>query len=209
MNAAGKRPDVSKMRAVSPKKTIASGTCCRPRPTDSAVAKITMLRLFHLTSDSIDAPAAATIPNMTITPPPRTWIGIVLMIAPIFGTKPQKIRKIAPIVTTWRDITPVIAIRPTFWLNDVFGKEPNTPAIAVPKPSAKVAPVTSASVASRPAPPLVIPDTSPTVSIAEINAIKHMPMMIAQLIAKPNLNGSGRANTAASLIPARFTSPIR
>jgi hypothetical protein len=40
------------------------------------------------------------MPNITITPPPRTWIGTVLMIAPTLGIKPQMIRKIAPIVTT-------------------------------------------------------------------------------------------------------------
>jgi hypothetical protein len=53
-------------------------------------------------------------------------------------------------VTTWRLITPVIAIRPTFWLNEVLGSAPKTPEIAVPKPSAKVAPWISLSVASRP-----------------------------------------------------------
>ncbi len=35
---------------------------------------------------------------------------------------------------------------PTFWLNDVFGKPPNTAATAVPRPSAYVAPDTSSSV---------------------------------------------------------------
>ena len=75
MNAAGKRPDVSKIRAVSPKNAIASGTCCKPKPIDNDTAKITMLRLFQFTSDNIDAPAAATMPNITITPPPKTWIG--------------------------------------------------------------------------------------------------------------------------------------
>jgi hypothetical protein len=66
-----------------------------------------------------------TMPNITITPPPSTLIGTVSITAPTFGTKPQAIRKIAPMVTTWRLITPVMAIRPTFWLNEVFGRPPN------------------------------------------------------------------------------------
>ena len=38
---------------------------------------------------------------------------------------------------------PVIAINPTFWLNDVLGIAPNTAPIAVPTPSAHVAPISS------------------------------------------------------------------
>jgi hypothetical protein len=124
---------------------------------DSAMAKITMLRRFQFTSDSIEIPAATTMPNITITPPPSTSIGTVESRARPSGTRPQTIRKSAPMVTTWRLMTPVIAIRPTFWLNDVLGRPPKTPESAVPKPSAKVAPWISLSVASRPAPPLVIP----------------------------------------------------
>ena len=73
-----------------------------------------MLRRFQVTSDSIEMPAATTMPNITITPPPRTSIGMVRINPPTFGTSPQTIRKSAPNVTTWRLITPVIAIRPTF-----------------------------------------------------------------------------------------------
>ena len=76
------------------------------------------------------------MPNMTITPPPSTLIGTVDTMAPNLGTSPQTIRKIAPMVTTWRLITPVMLIRPTFWLKDVFGNPPNIPATAVPTPSA-------------------------------------------------------------------------
>jgi hypothetical protein len=80
-------------------------------------------------------------------------------------------------VTTWRLITPVMAIRPTFWLNEVLGSAPKTPgdrrAEAVGEGRARI----SLSVASRPAPPLVMPETSPTVSIAETMAIRQKPMM--------------------------------
>ena len=56
---------------------------------------------------------------------------------------------------------------PTFWLNEVFGNPPKTPATALPSPSAYVAPEISSSVASLPAPAFVVADVSPTVSIAE------------------------------------------
>jgi hypothetical protein len=49
----------------------------------------------------------------------------------------------------------------------------------VPIPSAKVAPWISLSVASRPAPPLVMPLTSPTVSTAETKDIRQKPMIAA------------------------------
>ena len=99
-------------------------------------------------------------------------------------------------VTTWRLMTPVMAIRPTFWLNEVFGRPPKIPATAVPKPSAKVAPWISLSVAWRPAPPWVIPDTSPTVSTAETKAIRQKPMIAAAENSKPYLNGCGKAKAA-------------
>ena len=95
-----------------------------------------MLRRLQFTVDSMLTPAETTIPNIRITPPPSTSIGIDETTAPIFGTKPQMIKKIAPMVTTPRLITPVIDTMPTFWLKDVFGRPPKTPARADPSPSA-------------------------------------------------------------------------
>ena len=172
-------PEVAKIFIVLGRYCSASGSSCKPSPKDKAIAKITMLRRFQFTSDSIEMPAATTMPNMTITPPPKTSIGTEEITAPTFGTKPQRIRNIAPIVTTARLITPVIAIRPTFCEKDVFGNAPNKPDTAVPRPSAKVAPWISLSVASRFAPPLVIPDTSPTVSTAETKDMAQKPMIAA------------------------------
>ncbi len=69
------------------------------------------------------------MPNITITPQPKTAIGII--------------RISAPMVTTCWLITPVTAISPTFWLNEVLGIAPNTPAIAVPSHTAETAPIRS------------------------------------------------------------------
>jgi hypothetical protein len=41
-----------------------------------------MLRRFQVTSESILMPAAITMPNITITPPPNTSIGTVVITAP-------------------------------------------------------------------------------------------------------------------------------
>ena len=95
-----------------------------------------MLRRDIFTSVNIFIPAAATIPNITITPPPKTGKGMDEITAPIFGINPQIIKITPAMVTTWRDMIPVIPTIPTFWLNEVFGKPPKTAATAVPKPSA-------------------------------------------------------------------------
>ena len=148
------------------------------------------------------------MPNMTMTPPPSTAIGMLEIAAPNFGTSPQAIRNSAPIVTTWRLMMPVIEISPTFWLNEVFGSAPNTPETAVPRPSASVPPRISASVASRPAPPLVMPEMSPTVSIAEMTEIRHMPTIAATLNSMPKCSGFGGANQAARPTLSKLTRSV-
>ena len=114
-----------------------------------------------------------------------------MITAPILGASPQTTRNTAPSVTTWRLITPVIAISPTFWLNVVFGIAPNTAASAVPTPSAQTAPDSSRSVARRPALPSQIASTSPIVSIDETNPVRQKPTIAEAEIAKPKWNGLG------------------
>ena len=134
--ATGNKPDVISMPSVSGRCCMDFGTACKPMPTDIDVARIIILRRVQLTVDSMLTPADTTMPNMRITPPPSTSIGIEDTTAPIFGTKPQMIRKMAPMVTTPRLITPVMETMPTFWLKEVFGRPPKIPATADPRPSA-------------------------------------------------------------------------
>ncbi len=89
-----------------------------------------------MTVDSMFTPALTTMPNITMTPPPSTEMGIAATTAPTFGIKPHSTKKSAPRVTTDRLITPVIEIKPTFWLNDVLGSPAKMPAIKLPRPSA-------------------------------------------------------------------------
>ncbi len=54
------------------------------------------------------------MPNITTAAPPSTAGGIAEAIADSLGNRPRMIRKMPPMVTTWRLTTPVRATRPTF-----------------------------------------------------------------------------------------------
>ena len=90
-----------------------------------------------------------------------------------FGNSPQAIRKIPPVAMENLFTTLFMAIRPTFWLKDVFGRTPNKDAREDPRPSHITPPESSLSVASLPRPPSVIPEISPTVSTAVTINIIH------------------------------------
>ena len=64
------------------------------------MATISMLRVVYPDCPTSFMPAATIIPNITIAAPPRTAWGMAAIIAASFGTRPHRIRKIAPIVTT-------------------------------------------------------------------------------------------------------------
>ena len=70
------------------------------------------------------------MPNITMTPPPSTGRGVEAITAPNFGRKPQTTRMMAPIVTTWQLMIPVM---PTVWLNNVLGRPSKTEATALPR----------------------------------------------------------------------------
>ncbi len=72
----------------------------------------------------------------------------------------------APVASAKRLTTLVIATRPTFWLKEVLGSTPNSAAKLEPRPSQVTPPDSSLSVASRPRPPSITPEISPTVSTA-------------------------------------------
>ncbi|MDA7648380.1 sulfoacetaldehyde acetyltransferase [Alphaproteobacteria bacterium] len=59
------------------------------------------------------------------------------------------------------------------------------------------------------APPLAMPEISPTVSMALTSDIKHMPIMANALNSIPYLNGCGTANHAAFATPPKLTAPVR
>ena len=104
--------------------------------------------------------------NIITAAPPSTDCGIMDTIAPSFGIRPHRMRKIAPTDRAPRLTTLVMVTRPTFWLNEVFGSTPNSAANEEPIPSQATPPDSSLSVASRPMPPSITPEISPTVSTA-------------------------------------------
>ena len=63
--------------------------------------------------------------------------------------------------------TLVIATRPTFWLNDVIGRQPKTEDSELIKPSQAMEPEVSFSVTSRPKPEAASAEVSPMVSVAD------------------------------------------
>ena len=98
--AVGATAEVAKVFQIPGRYCTALGTRLRPRPTASDTEIMIMLRRDIFTSVNIFIPAAATIPNITITPPPRTGKGMEEMTAPIFGFNPQTIKKTPAMVTT-------------------------------------------------------------------------------------------------------------
>ena len=104
--------------------------------------------------------------NIMTAAPPRTAWGMMETSAPSLGMRPQRIRKMAPVASAPRLTTLVMATRPTFWLKEVLGRTPKTAAKEEPRPSQMTPPDSSLSVASRPMPPSITPEMSPTVSTA-------------------------------------------
>ena len=78
----------------------------------------------------------------------------------------------APVAIVKRLITFVIAINPTFWLNDVIGRHPNSAERELMYPSQAIEPVISLSVTSRFNADAASADVSPIVSVAETRKIR-------------------------------------
>ena len=115
--------------------------------------------------------------NIMTAAPPRTGWGIIETTAASFGSSPQSTRKQAPMPMQKRLTILVIVISPTFWANEVFGSTPKIEAREEPSPSHMTAPRSSRSEGSRPRPPSVMAEVSPTVSTAETINMMHIGMM--------------------------------
>ena len=143
--------------------------------------------------------------NIITAAPPSTDCGMIEISAASFGQSPQRIRNTAPVASANRFTTFVMATSPTFWLKDVFGRTPKQAASEDPSPSHITPPDSSLSVASRPRPPSITPEISPTVSTAvTINMI--ITGRIAR-ISNTGLTGMifGIANHAASATLSQFS----
>ena len=104
--------------------------------------------------------------NMMTAAPPSTLWGMMDTSAASLGSRPQSTRNTAPQARAMRLTMRVMVTRPTFWLKEVLGSTPKSAAKEEPRPSQMTPPASSVSVASRPMPPSVTPEMSPTVSTA-------------------------------------------
>ncbi len=91
----------------------------------------------------------------------------------------------APVAIVKRFTTFVMATKPTFWLNEVIGRQPNTDDNALTKPSQAIEPDVSFVVASLPSPDTASADVSPIVSVAEtrkINVTDTIALTLASVL---------------------------
>ena len=121
-----------------------------------------------------------------------------------FGNKPQAIKNTPPVAMANRLTIFVMPTRPTFWLKEVLGSTPKRAAKEEPRPSHITPPDSSLSVASRPIPPSVIPEMSPTVSTAV--TMNMIPIGIMARASNTSFTGSsfGMENQLASATLFQF-----
>ena len=120
-------------------------------------------------------------PNIITVHPPSTACGSELKNAPSGGNKDASIRISAPIRIVKRLITCVIVTSPIFWLNDVSGRHPKHPEIALENPSTASEPRSSFILRSRPSAPVQTAVVAPVVSAADtrntIAIVKNAPRL--------------------------------
>ena len=148
-----------------------SAHCVNPRPMlrDNAAMVIFRCENPHLLI--ICKPLTTIVPNIIMVQPPNTASGSVASNAPKNGKMPAKIIMPAPVAMVNRLTTFVMATNPTFWLNEVIGRQPNTEDNALTKPSQAIEPDVSSLVTSRFKPEAARAEVSPIVSVAETRKI--------------------------------------
>ena len=153
--------------------------CVSPTPIQNAKDTITIVRSSNSHSFNILIPSYMIEPNIITVHPPSTACGRELKNAPSGGNNDAKIKISAPIKIVNRLITPVIVTSPTFWLNDVNGRQPKHPEIALENPSTASDPCNSSISMSLPIAPVQIAVVAPVVSAADtrntIAIVKNAP----------------------------------
>ena len=144
-----------------------AGTEVKPRPMASERLTMIMLRWEKPQRAIMPKLAKTMLPNIIMVQPPSTAWGMVARIAPMAGTKPLRMRIVAPVAMEKRLTTLVRAASPTFCENEVMGVQPNSPATELTKPSQATDAPISFFCTSRPSAPEHIADVSPMVSVAE------------------------------------------
>ena len=185
-----------------------SGTCVKPSPilNDNAAIIIFLCEKPHFAI--ICKPLITILPNIISVQPPSTASGNVASNVPNIGNNPAKTIIIQPVKIVNLFTTFVIETSPTFWLNDVIGKQPKSPDNALTKPSAAIEPVSSFFETSRFNPDEASADVSPIVSVADTRKITSTEIIAP--ILNVGLIGSicGSDTICAVLNPEKSTIPI-
>lgn len=184
-----------------------SGTCVKPIPILNESAAIVIFLCVYPHFPIICKPLTTMLPNIISVQPPRTASGRVASNEPKNGKMPASSIITAPAAIANLLTTLVIATRPTFWLNEVIGRQPNIDDNALIKPSQAIEPDVSLRVTSRFNPEAANADVSPIVSVADTKKI-NVTEIIA-LILNSGLKGiiDGNAinevfcNAEKSIIP--------
>ena len=185
-----------------------SGTCVKPSPilNDNAAIIIFLCEKPHFAI--ICKPLITILPNIISVQPPSTASGNVASKVPNIGNNPAKTIITQPVKIVNLFTTFVIETSPTFWLNDVIGKQPKSPDNALTKPSAAIEPVSSFFETSRFNPDDASADVSPIVSVADTRKITSTEIIAP--ILNVGLIGSicGSDTICAVLNPEKSTIPI-
>ena len=185
-----------------------SGTCVKPSPilNDNAAIIIFLCEKPHFAI--ICKPLITILPNIISVQPPSTASGNVASNVPNIGNNPAKTIITQPVKIVNLFTTFVIETSPTFWLNDVIGKQPKSPDNALTKPSATIEPVSSFFETSRFNPDDASADVSPIVSVADTRKITSTEIIAP--ILNVGLIGSicGSDTICAVLNPEKSTIPI-
>ena len=185
-----------------------SGTCVKPSPilNDNAAIIIFLCEKPHFAI--ICKPLITILPNIISVQPPSTASGNVASNVPNIGNNPAKTIITQPVKIVNLFTTFVIETSPTFWLNDVIGKQPKSPDNALTKPSAAIEPVSSFFETSRFNPDDASAYVSPIVSVADTRKITSTE--ITAPILNVGLIGSicGSDTICAVLNPEKSTIPI-
>lgn len=185
-----------------------SGTCVKPSPilNDNAAIIIFLCEKPHFAI--ICKPLITILPNIISVQPPSTASGNVASNVPNIGNNPAKTIITQPVKIVNLFTTFVIETSPTFWLNDVIGKQPKSPDNALTKPSAAIEPVSSFFETSRFNHDDASADVSPIVSVADTRKITSTEIIAP--ILNVGLIGSicGSDTICAVLNPEKSTIPI-
>ena len=103
----------------------------KPIPTASDSATMVTFLWEKPALEIIWIPLTMMVPNIIKVHPPSTDSGRLAKKLPTGGSRPASIMQTAPVIRVKRLTTPVMLTKPTFWLKEVTGGQPNSDEMAL------------------------------------------------------------------------------